>query len=359
MAEGLHVLFDGYWWFDGPTSNKNVMRSIVRTWAEDHPGDRLTVTAPAARRDELNDVLADHGIRAHVVSVPAYARIHALAAVSTGRMRPTPDVVVTHNFAARTPGAISVCFVHDAMFVEHPEWFLPVERAYLAGIRPLLRRADLVFTSSQTEASRIAEVWPEVAPRLAAVGLHAPRNLIDSAERKPDGVPDGPFVLVVGRLNVRKNLRRMVDAFLRSELSRTRRLLVVGQRDGLGEALTADRDRDRVVFLDRIDDAGLRWLYRNAETLAFPSLDEGFGLPLAEAAMLGTPSIASDIPVFRELDLADDYFDPTSVDDMVRALDRAPRPRARAADQRAGWSDTVMRMRDAVLASSGRLPVAL
>lgn len=357
MAEGLHVLFDGYWWFDGPTSNRNVMRSIVRTWAEDHPEDRLTVTAPAARRDQLTTVLADHGIRAHVVAVPAYARIHALAALSAGRMRPTPDVVVTHNFAARAPGAVSVCFVHDAMFVEHPEWFLPIERAYLAGIRPLLRRADLVFTSSQTEATRIAEVWPEVAPRLQAVGLHAPRNLIDSAERRPDGVGEGPFVLVVGRLNVRKNLRRMITAFLRSELAQDHRLLVVGQRDGLGETLASDRDR--VVFLDRIDDAGLRWLYRNAELLAFPSLDEGFGLPLVEAAMLGTPSIASDIPVFRELAVAGDYFDPTSVEDMTRALDRAPRKRTVTTDQRAEWSDTVVRMRDAVLAKSGRVPATL
>ncbi len=344
----LRVLFDTYWWFDGPTSCRNVVRSIVRTWAEDHPEDELTLTARPAQVGRLREVLDGLGIAAEVRPVPRWARIHALAAVSTARHAPGHDVLLAQNFSARSRGgALSCTFVHDAMYVEHPEWFLPIERAYLAGIRPLLRRAGIVFTSSRTEAARIERLWPETAGRVRAVGLHTPRDLLDAGERRPPGVGDEPYLLVVGRLNVRKNLARLVEAFLASTLSSSTRLLVVGQPDGLGELVPADDDR--VEVLSRIDDAELAWLYRHARAFVFPSLDEGFGLPLVEARTMGAHVVASDIPVFRELALADDYFDPRSVDDMRRALDRIPDEPAPHAPLTTSWSDTVAGIRSAVL----------
>ncbi|PZQ87810.1 MAG: hypothetical protein DI534_13610 [Leifsonia xyli] len=354
-AGAMRVLFDSYWWFDGPTSLRNVVRSLVRTWAEEHPEDRLTLTAKPDQVETLRAALGDLGIAAEIVPVPRWARIHALAATSTARHAARHDVVIAQNFSARGRGALSVTFVHDAMYVEHPEWFLPVERAYLAGIRPLLRRADLVFTSSRTEAARIARVWPETSARVRPVGLHAPRDFLEVSEKRPDGIGDGPYLLVVGRLNVRKNLARLVEAFLRSRISDDARLLVVGQRDGLGSLL--EPGDDRVVLLDAIDDAELKWLYRNARAFVFPSLDEGFGLPLVEAHTTGTPILASDIPVFRELGLADASFDPESVDDIVRALDalsaepaavrRTPPPAVTS------WSDTVAQMRAAIVETRG------
>ncbi len=344
----LRVLLDTYWWFDGPTSLRNVVRSIARTWAEDFPDDRVTLTARPAQVEPLREVLAGLGIEAEVRPVPRWARIHALAAVSLARHAPGHDLLLAQNFSARgRGGALSCTFVHDAMYVEHPEWFLPVERAYLAGIRPLLRRARLVFTSSRTEAARIERLWPETAGRVHAVGLHTPRELLEAGERRPQGVGDEPYLLVVGRLNVRKNLARLVEAFLASTTSSSTRLLVVGQPDGLGELVPADDSR--VAVLSRIDDAELAWLYRHARAFVFPSLDEGFGLPLVEARTMGAHVLASDIPVFRELGLADDYFDPRSVGDIAMALDRIPETPAAHAPLTTSWSETVAAIRDAAL----------
>ncbi|GMA92779.1 hypothetical protein [Homoserinibacter gongjuensis] len=100
MAE-LRVLLDSYWWFDGPTSCRNVVRSIVRTWAEDYPDDRLTLTARPRDVARLESVLDGLGIRAEVRAVPRWARIHALAAVSLSREARGHDLLLAQNFSAR------------------------------------------------------------------------------------------------------------------------------------------------------------------------------------------------------------------------------------------------------------------
>lgn len=347
MDDRMRVLFDAYWWSSGPPSGRNVVRSMVRTWIEDHPRDQVTLMVRPAAVDDVQHELRELGLPAAVRPAPSYARIHALAAVASGRGHEPHDAVITQNFAARPRNAVSAVFVHDAMFAEHPEWFGRRERAYLSALRPSLRRADLVFTSSQTEANRISRVWPETAERTQAVGLHPPRDFEDTIDRRPATVGDAPYVLAVGRINVRKNLRRLVEAFLRDPLPSDHRLYVVGQPDGLRELLP-DGD-ERVEMLDRVDDAELRWLYRHASLFVFPSLDEGFGLPLVEARSLGTPAVVSDIPVFRELGLADAYFDPESVDDIARTLaDAHPRPPQGATADTGSWSDTVDAMRHAV-----------
>ena len=58
---------------------------------------------------------------------------------------------------------------------------------------------------------------------------------------------------------------------------------------------------DRARFLGRVSEAHLSWLYANADVFVFPSLAEGFGLPLLEAMAAGTPTICSDLPVLREV----------------------------------------------------------
>lgn len=350
MDDRLRVLFDAYWWSDGPPSGRNVVRSLVRTWIEDHPQDQVTLVVRPAAVDEVQHELRELGLPAAVRAAPAYARVHALAAVASGRGPESHDAVITQNFAARPKDAVSAVFVHDAMFAEHPEWFGRRERAYLSALRPSLRRADLVFTSSQTEAARISRVWPETAERTHAVGLHPPRDFADTIDRRPGAVGDAPFVLAVGRINVRKNLRRLVEAFQKDPFPSDHRLYVVGQPDGLEELLPAGDDRVKV--LDRIDDAELRWLYRHSSLFVFPSLDEGFGLPLVEARSLGARAVVSDIPVFRELGLAEDYFDPESVDDIARTLAGAHARESgtipTTAAPAGSWSDTVGAMRDAV-----------
>jgi alpha-1,3-rhamnosyl/mannosyltransferase len=113
-------------------------------------------------------------------------------------------------------------------------------------------------------------------------------------------------VLWVGSLEPRKNLRTLVSAFARlpADLADVR-LAVVGPTGWLGADLVdvADEQRlgDRLRWLGRVSDADLRALYTGARIFAFPSLHEGFGLPVLEAMVQATAVVCADIPPLREV----------------------------------------------------------
>jgi glycosyltransferase involved in cell wall biosynthesis len=175
--------------------------------------------------------------------------------------------------------------------------------------------------------------------------------MVNARAKRPSAWHEAvPFVLTVGRLNVRKNLGRLIEAFARvAQQDLTRHLVVVGEKDGkYSPGAIPAHVMSRIHFLGHVADDELRWLYENCDLFVFPSLDEGYGLPLLEADMLGAATIASDIPVFRELEVAADYFDPRSVDAMAAAILLGLRSAKTAGAARLTWQDVVRNIRCAV-----------
>ncbi len=346
----MRILFDAYWWVRGPSSNRHVQREIVRHWVEAFPEDEAVLVlrrSDAAVADLPPGTLAvttplwPHGV-ASILHYPHLAR------------RAGADVVVAHNF---TPwSGRRAVFVHDVLFQTNPSWFTRTERIYYSLIPRLLPRADVVATSTHHEAERIARCNPRLRGPVHPVGLAVRTGLLEVTPTRPDVVEDGePFILSVGRLNVRKNLGRTFDAALVSgTIDAHRPLVVVGEPEGVRTEVEPDVRRaiasGAIRLAGRVDDSELAWLYAHAERFVFLSLDEGFGLPPLEALAFGCPVLASDIPVLRET-LGDRvrYVDPLDRRAIAAALtgevprvDPGPLPT---------WAETVQRLRSAVLAS--------
>lgn len=322
----MRVLFDAYWWLDGPPSGRSVVRSLVRAWSEVFPGDDLTLRVKPHRAADVRAELASSGICAQVVPGSLLARNHALSVLFTRTRSDDCDAFISQNFAPLVGSATNAALVHDVIYLEHPEWFTMLERLYLSLIRPTLAQSDVVLATSQRESERIIRYWPKLKPKIRAVGLGVSRELIDAEPSRPEISRNWarPYVLTVGRLNVRKNLARLMAAYAASEQVHTSHdLLIVGPPDGASDlsALIPPALESSIFFTGAVSDAELAWLYRNAQVFAFPSFDEGFGLPLVEAYFAGAPIVASNIPVFREHGLAMDYFDPASTEDIARSLE--------------------------------------
>jgi glycosyltransferase involved in cell wall biosynthesis len=249
-------------------------------------------------------------------------------------------VDLLHSLAFPTPLAWrgrSAVTVHDAAPWLHPEAVSVEMRFYHRPLFPqALARAEAIFTA--TQATRDDLVRAAAAPRER---IHVTPNGVDERffrARAPEG-PRAPYLLAVGRLEPRKNLGTLLEAFrlLRKD-GRDLELALVG-RKGWTDSLPVGDLAPYVRFLGATADEDLPGVYAGAACFVIPSLHEGFGIALAEAMAAGVPAVASDIPALREVGgetvrYADPH-DPASFAAAVReALDDRQGSQLRAAAAR-------------------------
>lgn len=230
------------------------------------------------------------------------------------------DLLVTQYFCAPRHARRQVPVIHDVLFQTHPEFF---PFAYRWRNRILVgwaaRHARSIITVSDYSRGQIAASYGRDRSAIAIVN-----NGVDAASFRPAATPAAgadtvtagrPFALFVGRLEPRKNLRLVLDAFDRID-DPDARLVVVGRDDFEDPAVLARLARaDRALHLVDVPDAQLRELYRDAAVLVFPSLGEGWGIPVLEALAAGTPVIASDVTAIPEAGgTSCHYFAPSAPD---------------------------------------------
>jgi len=205
-----------------------------------------------------------------------------------------------------------VVTAHDAAPLLYPETFPRRGRRFHAqGLAAAAKRADLVITVSQSAAEELATHTAITPERIRIVPNGVDLEIAGDAEveatRRELGLDDKPYVFWVGSLEPRKNVGLLVDAFVRWALHTDlpHRLVLAGPAGWLEDEASvlapARRLGDRVRTLGRVGDPTLSALYRGADLFAFPSLHEGFGIPVLEAMAQETPVIAADIPALREI----------------------------------------------------------
>ena len=225
-----------------------------------------------------------------------------------------------------------VVTVHDAGFAVFPEAY-PRRglRFHVAGVRRAAQWADAVIAPSEAAGDEIAAHSPIHRSQIRVVHHGVDHTLADTAavtdllaRRRLD---DAPYVFWVGSLDPRKNVGTLVAAMARlvGGGAVPHRLLLAGPAGWKDEHLFAEADLaalgDRLRILGPVDDEELRCLYAGAACFAFPSLHEGFGLPVLEAMVQGTPVVCADIPALREVaGEAALFVSPTEVDAWAEAL---------------------------------------
>lgn len=188
-----------------------------------------------------------------------------------------------------------VC-IHDANVFIRPESYSPAFRtAYRALLPWLARRATRVTTVSKAAADQLARHLPIQAAQIAILpnGHEHVFRWRESASALVGRIGTArPFVLLLGSLARHKNavlILGLADALEVAGLD----LVIAGGGDGIFAASSAIQ-RPNVTHLGIVTDDDLAYLYRRALCLAFPSLTEGFGLPIVEAMALGCPVVSSD-----------------------------------------------------------------
>lgn len=231
------------------------------------------------------------------------------------------------------PKTRTLLTVHDLSFVRVPEAASPKLKAYLDVVVPRsIQRADCVLADSQATKDDLVELYRTVPEKIIVLlsGVDARfRPVSDDAlrqVREKYGLGDARYVLSVGTVQPRKNYVRLIQS-----VSRLRRqgydlhLVIAGGRgwleDPIYAAINSEKMQDYVHLVGFAEESDLPALYTAAECFAFPSLYEGFGLPILEAMGCGTPVVTSNISSLPEV--AGDaalIVDPYNVDHLTDAL---------------------------------------
>jgi glycosyltransferase involved in cell wall biosynthesis len=220
-----------------------------------------------------------------------------------------------------------VLTVHDMASLDHPEWFERKFAIWYAAFLPrLINKVRAIITVSHFSKDRIVRLTGVEPER-----VHVIFNGVDQRFRPAD--PQNvnqvrtdfnlscPYLLFVGSLEPRKNLKMLLEAWQLGGFDGAT-LAVVGASGHLFRKLEFDSIPEGVRLLGRVEDEALPALYSGAAGFVYPSIYEGFGLPPLEAIACGCPVAVSDIPAHREVcGETAMYFDPFSPKDISIKLD--------------------------------------
>ncbi|MFO7539691.1 MAG: glycosyltransferase family 1 protein, partial [Chloroflexota bacterium] len=220
----------------------------------------------------------------------------------------SPDFVLP-PVAAGIPTLLTV---HDLSFIHSPHTFPQVLVDYLNRVVPWsVRRASHILADSEATRQDLLDLWQVPAAKVTVLysGVNASFQPAEEAQvtavRRRYRLDEAPYLLSLGTVQPRKNYQMLIQAFAAIAADWPHTLAIAGGKGWLYEEMMAEVARQklegRVRFMGFVDDADLPALYTGADLFLFPSLYEGFGLPLLEAMACGVPVITSNASCLPEV----------------------------------------------------------
>jgi len=289
------------------------LQGLLGEFARIDPPEGLVVMVGSESRHELPDL--PERWRLVEVDAPGYS-VHEQFAVPLAALRTRVDVLhVPHYVLPWLLPRRMVVTIHDIIHVLFPE-FMPSSLGFAyarLSIRAAVRRARRIVTVSQTTADDVKRLFGASEDRLRVIPPGVQVEFLASPHRDEDETVRGrlgvsqPYLLHVGNHKPHKNAEGLLKAF--QLLANDRRgsvppLYMVGgfPPDGeLARRAQAMGLAGKVRCLGHVERSELAALFRGASAFIYPTLYEGFGLPVLEAMACGVPVVAGDIQVVREV----------------------------------------------------------
>lgn len=251
---------------------------------------------------------------------------------------PDPPAIMhwTYPLPIRLEGARNIFTIHDLVPLRMPYMTLDDKKSYYKVIKGCIAVADQICTVSKASERDIITMFPEARDKIfttyQTTDIHdrlddriGEEAIVSSLGLNVDG-----YFLFFGALEPKKNVVRLVEAYLR--LGTSTPLVIISGRSWRSDAESSilnaiDKSKSQLRVLDYVPKTILHALVRHARAVTFPSLYEGFGLPVYEAMYLGTPVLTSDTGGLREVAgdaaILVDPYDVSSIQQGLAKLDQS------------------------------------
>jgi len=313
------------------------IRNVIRGLAAVDPNSDYTLFSTSAPSERI--LVGIEHMRRVAVWCPSLA-LYTPVSLPIAFLRKGIDVAHVQYVASPLCPAQVVVSVHDIAYEHYPHFFTPTTVTKFRMLVPLtVRRAAAILTLSEYSKRDIVRRYcvpsekVTVAP-CAADPMYRPmrdeeRDTGRLAEIRAKYGTGERFILSVGNLQPRKNLRTLIEAYvkLRQADATRHKLVLVGREawlhDDIFAAARASGYADELVFTGYVPDADLVALYNAADVFVYPSLFEGFGLPPLEAMACGTPTVTGNTSALPEtVGEAALMVDPRDAEALAGALAR-------------------------------------
>ena len=277
-----------------------------------------------------------------LVPLRIYAKMQSYNfAPSFDAVLPRVDLTIFPNFATwpTTKSRLRATTIHDLTYIRYPELVEEANLAHLKRVVPRsIKSADFIITVSETVRKELIDEF-NLDPNRCIVTPVPPDDMFRKKLNTNDlndvrnkyGIGSKKYIFFIGNFEPRKNLAALVKAYrgLPQDIKDTYQLILAGGKGwksdeaqtAVDEAITAGESVRHIGYIDSADRPAL---YQAASLFAFPSLYEGFGIPVLEAMLSDCPVIASDIPVLHEAGgTAAMYVDTTNSQAFTVALEQA------------------------------------
>lgn len=195
----------------------------------------------------------------------------------------------------------NIVTIHDLAFLENPKWFSFYFRTWYKNMIPqIVKKAKHVFTISKFSKKELQEKLNVPASKMTIIYNGLSSELIDYKNQNEAPQTRTKTILSVGSINPRKNITALINAFNLLDLKDYELLIAGASHANFGKE-KFELKNNKVKFLGYVTDEELWELYQKVGLFVFPSLYEGFGIPILEALYFDCPTIVGDLDVYKEV----------------------------------------------------------
>lgn len=300
----LKIGFDAKRFFDNATGLGVYSRQLVQMLCEYYPQNEYSLFY-AGRNAENNKTCAK------VISKPSGNYMPDWAWRSFGQSKQINQnkIDIYHGLSNELPFLVKnktkmVVTMHDVLWLRFPQFYsLPDRKVYSLKAQVALRKADAVIATSKQTAEDLIQFFKVDEKKIHVVyqSVNTPNS--DSANEKP--IISGEYLLYVSSFQSRKNHLMLIDGFNMVKNNLNGKLVLAGRPfETYKKCIEKVKEynlENKVIFLTDTTESEIANLYSHASGFVYPSMFEGFGIPLVEAIEYGLPIAASNQSIFKEV----------------------------------------------------------